>query len=220
MPPKPATDFDAAQVAYDLVKKAAADLVAEYDQVCDDIAKVKNDLQRLPLAYLPFEDLKEGLVEIVDAIGTSYGDNQIRATVTNYAIGGARGGGGIIPGAELGKPLRYVDIEDVISGKNRALGLAPLLTSIRGEFDDRLMYFLVADLVKEKLRRVLDSVTPADFGYSKIRASDIGLPRAERRKAIADSESHLAALQARKAELENKLIDIGRPLPTAVKGQL
>jgi hypothetical protein len=216
-PQNPAPTFNEAKVAYDLVKKTGDDLRSEHEEVCSEIAKVEGEMQSLPIAYLPFDDLKEGVLDIIEESGARYAEGHIRSALSSFVTGGARGAGMTV--SDFGKPLHYQDLEKARSGEDTALGLAPLLSTARNHFDDRLLYFMFGEMVKDGLRKVLDRMTPAELGYNTIKAAEIGLPRAERQVAIAALQSRLTALQARKGELEEKLIEIGRPLPRAVKGR-
>lgn len=218
MPPQnPAPTFNEAKVAYDLVKKTADDLRSEHKDVCGEIAAIEGEIHSLPLAYMPVDDFKEGILDIIEESGARYGESHIRSALSSFATGNARGPA-MTPG-DLGKPLHYQDLEKARSGEDPSLGLAPLLSTVRNRFDDRLLYYMFGQMVKDGLRRVLDRMTPAELGYNKVTAAEIGLPRAERQVAIAALQSRLTALQSRKVELEEKLIEIGSPLPLAVKGQ-
>ena len=120
--------------------------------------------------------------------------------------------------SNLGKPLRYCDLEVAISNADGAAGRAQLLTARNSEFDDQLLYFLLADTLREKLREVMEAMPDSDFGYTKIAPDQIGSPRRERHLAINDLRVERASLQQQKAKIEQQLLEIGFPVPRQDKG--
>ena len=103
-------------------------------------------------------------------------------------------------------------IESAISNRDVSLGRAQLLSTDKEVFDDQVLYFLCADLVRDGLRKIMADMTPAEFGYNAIHPSKIGSARSERRAFIADFDHRLGDLLMKKAELEEKLCAIGSPV--------
>lgn len=202
-------NFDQTIAAYEKVKQTAAALRAEYEEVCAGIAETEAELKVLPLAHLPLEDLKAGILEFIDASGERYAEETIRMAISRFATGGM---GGISTQYEQGKPLRYIDLERAISAADPAYGRAQLLTPEKNQFNDQVFYFFFSKLVREGLRKVMEDMTPAEFGYDAIHRDKIGTNRFERRAAILALENRLAELRERKAELAQKLRAIGFPV--------
>lgn len=211
------TQFETTLSAFEQVKLAVSALKAEHVFVSGEISAVSAELAALPLAYLPLEELKTGILDFIDASGERYAEKNVRAAIASFATGGMRGFGDDVV-QQLGKPLRYADLEKAIAGTDSSLGRAQLLTPDKSSFDDQVFYFFISKLVREGMRKLMDGMTPAEFGYSAIHPDKIGSTRFERRAAIATLESRLGELKNRKAEIEEKLMAIGSPVPVIAKG--
>jgi hypothetical protein len=211
----PPADFDEAAAAHAKVRATVDALRAEYDAACLDIDATEKELAALPLLTVPFDDMKTAVLDFVETSGKRYADDKIRMSVARFVTGEA---GGSSRNADLfGKPLCYCDIEGAISGLDGAMSWAQLFTTTRGEYDDRILYFCFADLVKAALAKVMDEMTPEEFGYGKIHPSKIGTPRAERRAMIESLQSRLEALRAKRGELAGKLGALGHPVAPIIK---
>lgn len=206
-----------ARAAYELVRNTADALHGQYDQVVADLNAVEKNINVLPRAYLPLEDFKAGIIEFVEASGDRYGTETIRELITTFATGSMRSMEGTDIIAQLGKPLRYCDLEDAISNADGRAGRAQLLTSGGNGFDDRLMYFLFTAILREKLQEVMDAMPSAAFGYEKIQPDDIGSPRNERRQTLANLRIERVVLQQQKAEISRNLREIGFPIHSQKK---
>lgn len=180
------TTLDEARTAYELVRKTAEALRVQHAQVVDALTAVEGKLKSLPLDYLPLEDLKAGIADFIEASGQRYGQQTLRELIASFATGGQRSLENVDLVSQLGKPLRYCDLEDAISNADGKSGRAQLLTSWRNGFNDQLLYFLFADILRDKLREVMDAMPAADFGYTRITPDKIGSPRPERRQAITN----------------------------------
>ena len=87
MPPQNIADVRA---AYELLRKTADDLRQEHSQVTASLAAVQEELKALPLAYLPPEDLKAGIFELIEACGHRYSAS-VRESIAAFATGNMRG---------------------------------------------------------------------------------------------------------------------------------
>lgn len=199
-------NFTESQAAYAKVRETINALQVDYKQVCGDIAAAETELAVLPLAPVPVDDLKAGILEFIEASGRRYGDNIARGAIASFATGGMLGLSA--EKGRYGKPLRFQDIEGAISGSNPATSWAQLL-STGMQYNDQLLYCFVADLVKEGLRRIMADMTPGELGYDTIHPGKIGTDRATRRAAIAALEARLAELLSRKDDLAEKLRALG-----------
>ena len=116
-------EIKSAEDAYQRVEAARAELRAEYDQVCAEIDKLQAELDELPLAVLPFDDLKASITEFIRSSGMRYAEQYLKTAVTNFATGGAKG---MSPGPLNGRPLRFCDVEKIVSGEYSAYSRAQL----------------------------------------------------------------------------------------------
>lgn len=203
-------NFAAAQHSYAKVQETAAVLRAEYDQVCAEIVSTETELKELPLAYVPVEDLKAGILEFIEASGGRYGATSVRAAISNFAKGYMRG----LDADQdaFGKPLRFNDIEGAISGAHASMGWAQILHPDKSQFNDQVLYCFIADLVKEGLRRIMKDMTPEEFGYERIPPGMVGTDRATRRAEIEERRQRLADLIGRRDDLRRKLSALGFPV--------
>lgn len=206
-------DFDQTVTAYAQVRQAAEHLRTVYNAVCERIDKVTAELEVLPLAPVPFDDLKAGILEFITASGQRYAGNHVRGALRSFATNQL---GGVDNKIELmGKPLRFIDLERAISGEAPAYGWAQVCHPDKRMLNDQVFYCFFAELVKEGLARVMESMDPAEFGYDQIHPDKVGTPRAERLAALAALETELQELQERKQDLRSKLAAIGfAPTPT------
>lgn len=207
--------FDAAVAAFEQVKQIVSALKAEHCAVIDEISDAEERLRTLPLAYLPIDDVKAGILEFVESAGERYAEREIRSTIKEFATGSWRN---VSATDLLGKPLRYADLEGAIYNTNPLMGRAQLLTPQKSAFDDQVLYFIFAPIVREALQKIMDKMTPEEFGYNTIHPDKIGSPRAERREAIDALNKRIDELQRRKSEIEAKLHSIGSPIAPQWKG--
>lgn len=202
-----AKQYDEVEQAYEKVRAAAAELQAEHRSVCAEIDQVEQDLKVLPLAPVPFEDMKAGILEFVEASGAQYAEKRVKAAIAAFAIGHGAGFGN--PPDLLGKPLRYCDLDGAITGEHAAMGWAQLCGVDRSSHTDQVFYYFFSELIKSGLSRVMESMTPDDFGYNTIHPDKIGTDRATRRAAIEGLTARLKTLQERKADIADKLRRLG-----------
>jgi hypothetical protein len=215
-------NFDEVAAAYDQVKKTAAALMDDYEQVCGDIDAAAAELRALPLAPVPFEDMKEAILDFVDASGERYAES-VRDTVSKFANGkmafdAVSHNSGKVRYEDIGKVIGFDVLDGSISGEEAGLCRAQLLnpTTI---FDNRVLYYFCGALVREGLRKVMEKMRPEDFGYDRIPPEKIGTPRRERRAAIAALQERLDKLRSRQADLAGKLAKLGFPVPRIAKSK-
>jgi hypothetical protein len=215
MPPQNIADVRA---AYELLRKTADDLRQEHSQVTASLAAVQEELKALPLAYLPPEDLKAGIFELIEACGQRYSAS-VRESIAAFATGNMRGAESSCVVSEWGKPLRFCDLEAAIEGTDPTLGRAQFLTRGQAKFDDQMVYLFFGDLIREGLKNIMAAMPAAELGYDKIHPGKIGTTRQERRQALAELNVQAVNLQQRKADLERDLREIGFPVRTDPKGK-
>ena len=209
-------NFDEVAAAYAQVKQTADTLIADYKQTCSDIEAAEAEMRALPLAPVPFEDMKEAILEFVDSSGERYAADYVRRAITQFATGLQSGGG---HNETLGKPLTFARIEGAVNGADGALGRGQLLDPEKNMTNDQVLYYFCHDLVCAGLRKIMDQMEPAEFGYDKIHPDKIGSPRIERRAAIALLQERLGELRSLKADLAGKLAKLGFPVPLIAKSK-
>lgn len=210
----PIESFDEISAAHAKVKATISALRTDHDGVCDEIAKVEAELRALPMAPVPVEDLKTAILEFIDASGQRY-QKKVRQTITSFATGMM--GAGQDVGHIIKQPLRFMDIEAAIANRNSSSGRAQLVNGSGDGFDDGALYCLFGDMVKAGLRRIMDDMTPEEFGYGTIRANEIGSGIADRRKAIEATAAYLTELKARRNDIAAKLRVLGYTITPTLK---
>ncbi len=214
-------NFDEVASAYEQVKKTGDALKADYVRTCNEIVAAETELEALPLAPVPFEDMKAAILDFVDASGERHAE-KLRTFIADFAngrtgYGGGAGGVGMVDLHDVGKPMNFAIIQGAILGNGSAASDARILTGGIAGLVDRAFYYFCAQMVREGLQKTMDRMTPEEFGYDKIRPADVGTPRRERVVAIAALEARLAELRSRKAGLEGKILRLGFAIPPTAK---
>jgi len=214
-------NFDEVASAYEQVKKTGDSLKADYEQTRKEIEAAETELEALPLAPVPFEDMKAAILDFVDASGERHAE-KLRTFIADFAngrtgYGGGAGGELMVDMHDVGKPMRFAILQGAILGNQSAASNARILTGGIAGLVDRALYYFCAQLIREGLQKTMDRMTPEEFGYNKIRAADVGTPRHERVAAIAALEERLVELRSRKADLAGKLLTLGFEIPPTAK---
>lgn len=195
-------NFDLTATAFEQVKKAVQKLKDEYQSVCDQITVKKEELRLAPLAYIPLDDLKAGILDFVAKSGERYGQEKIKSAIASFATNGMVSS--TFDMAQVGKPMRFCDIEHGISS-----GWDQLLTPEKYQFNDQVFYCFFAQIVQQGLSALMDDMPPEAFGYGKIDPSKIGSSRAQRHIEIQELEKEMSALTSKRDELSSKLTALG-----------
>lgn len=198
--------FDAAASAYQTVRATVDGLKVEYSQVCIQIAETQSTLDAAPLLRVPLADLKEGVLDFIDACGERYATEHIIGAIINFA---RNNNSGTAVDRELAnKPLRFCDLERAVNAGSYDYS-TQLATPSKHMFDDRALYFLCTSMVKERVADLMSRMSPEEFGYSAIHPDQVGSDRATRRTEIDALNVTLDALKARRTDLGEKLVTLG-----------
>lgn len=108
----------------------------------------------------------------------------------------------------LGAPLPYNIFNHAIDENAGAASSAPLVIPRDSYYASWSMYYYFGDMVKAGLAKVLDTMTPEDFGYHKLHREKIGPDLATRKQLIEQLEARLNELRGRKATLTARLYQI------------
>lgn len=203
-------DFNEAADAYRKVRETVAELKQEHAQVSTQIEEAEAELKVLPLAPLPFEDLKEAILEYIDASGERYAERHVKPALIELATSCA---GGLEPAVHsMGKPISFAEIDGAIAGSNASLSHVHLAHKGQPSFNDLALNYFVGQLVREGLRKLMDRMSPEDFGYDKIHPDKVGSGRRERRVSIAALTDRIAMLKVHKGDLAIRLAQLGAPV--------
>lgn len=190
--------------ALESVKAGKQALKIEYDVICEEITKAQNELDWLQTSYLPLQDLKEGIIQLLCASGQKYGMSSIRPGIKDLATNAKFGAG--FPVEEYGKPMTYANIEKAINGDWGQFALCQIFTPDKSIFfDDRAFLGLLFKTIEPVVRNIMEKMSPQEFGYTKIKESEIGPGLEERRHMIADIAAKLLDLDNKKLSVSNKI---------------
>jgi hypothetical protein len=192
--------------AFEEVKQAIQALRDEYDSVRQDIAATQARLAVLPNQYLPLDDLKAAILDYVDQRGSAYAEESVRSRLSDFATHGMSGLSGAVEA--MGLPLNYQEISRAMAGQGGPYW-AQLLTSGDDGIKDASFYYFFGDLVKAGLAKILDVMSPSEFGYNRISPDQIGSDRATRETELATLTATLAAQEAHREEVVAKLAELG-----------
>lgn len=204
-------NFDDTAAAYEKVTSAITQLRLEYGSVCADIVTTEEALKAAQLAYLPFDDLKAGILDFIDASGMRYAEERIRSAISDFARN--RLSSNQNNAALTDKPMRFCDLERCIAGHDGAGGWAQILTPEKNMFNDQVLYYFAAKLVKDGLSKLMADMPAVAFGYDRISEVEIGSDRVTRRKNIASMNTKLSDLREQRQALEAKLETLGVKAP-------
>jgi hypothetical protein len=193
--------FDDAISAYENIKLLKQTLKSENEAIELEIAKAKEELEWLQKAYLPLQDLKDGIMEILARGAESYEMESIRPGITGLAVNAAWGS----KSEQFGSPLRYETLESSLSGKLGDFTACQIFTPQKSQFDDRVFLSLLFKTIEPTLREIMERMAPEEFGYSGIPKSEIGPGLKERREMIQVIKEKMQELALKKGANVQKL---------------
>lgn len=187
--------------AYESVKLTKQVLKTENETIDAEIAKAKEELDWLESSYLPLEDLKEGIVEILLCGAKDYEIGTIQRGLANLATNTAWS----LQLAEYGKPLKFQTVEKTLSGKLGNFTACQIFTPEKSQIDDRVFLALLFKTIEPTIRRIMEEMTPEQFGYAGISPSEIGPGLKERREMIQSIKARIQELEHKKGVNAQKI---------------
>lgn len=209
--------FQDAIAAFEHVEKAVAAFKAEHANVVSMIAETESELAAVHRRYLPVEDLKNGILDLVEDAGKRYAQT-LRQAAIDFATGKVRDHWGPGELERTGLPLRYDDFLFACDNPTKKLGRAEIMQGA-GPLSSHALYFFFSKTILDTMSGILDGITPEELGYGRLKPEDIGSNRSERRLYIDELGRRLTGLRERKAEIEQKLHSIGVPLSVDAKAK-
>lgn len=198
---KNGNQFDDAVSALENIKILKQTLKTENEAIELKISKAKEELAWLQKAYLPLQDLKDGIMEILARGAESYEMASIRPGITALAVNAAW----TSKNEQFGSPLRYETLEDALSGKLGDYPACQVFTPQKAQFDDRVFLSLLFKTIEPTLREIMEKMTPEEFGYGGISPSEIGPGLKERRGMIQAIKEKIQELELKKGANAQKL---------------
>lgn len=185
--------------ALEQIQSARNGLRNEIETIAAELARLEEENRTLPSQTASFSEVKQGILDLVEAAGARYAQTRIRQTVVDFAKGAYR------DMAELdryGEPLTLGEIEAAINGEIFPMANTRFLSGAAGQADDLILYAVLSGGVRETLAGVLDQITPAELGIDDSAAV---MTRAEMKERMAANRAEIDRLGARKAQLESEL---------------
>jgi len=200
--------FQDAVSAYESVRAAKQELKEESKLICEEIAKAQDELAGLQTSYLPVQDLKEGIIQLLCCSGENFEMNSIRPAISALATNGKWGLG--FPMEEYGKPINYKNMESAIAGNLPQFAACQIFTPDKSTyFDDRVFLGLLFKAIEPTIRNIMEKMQPEEFGYDHINPSEIGPGLEERRQMIQAIKAKIQALEEKKGAIAGKLSALG-----------
>lgn len=185
--------------ALEKVQSARNGLRNEIETIAAELARLEEENRTLPSQTASFSEIKQGILDLVEASGARYAKTHIRPTIIDFAKGAYR------DLAELdryGEPLTLGELDAAVNGEIFPMANTRFLSGGTGQADDLILYAVLSGAVRETMSRMLDQLTPADLGLDDSAAV---MTRAEMRDRMAANRAEIAHLSARKAQLESEL---------------
>lgn len=193
--------------ALEHVKSAHATIKGEIEQIDQAITQLESENASLPKLQASIEEIKQGVLELIDKSGERYAQEKIKAAVIDFGIGNMSS---YRLGRVFGQPLTLGELDGAINGTVWPEARAQFITQMNsGAFDDLGLYAVCADAVKATLAKVMETITPADFGFGTITKDKIGPTRAEMHMRIARNNQEIERLKERKSFLKDELNKFG-----------
>lgn len=194
-------------IAFETVKNAVSSIKKQYRTLRAEISELEEKQRSLPLAPVPFSDMKAAILDLIESSGNIHADEVVKGAISTFATGGNT----TAHIENRGQPLSFKNIELATSGQNNYLSRHRFVT---GELPpdaiaNMAFYCFFADLIKQRLAAVMETMTEADFGYRTIHPDKVGTDRATRRAEIALVKTQLAEKYIIKKQLEDKLQQLG-----------
>lgn len=198
---KTENEFENVVSAYESVKLLKQTLKSENEAIDAEIAEAKKELDWLQTSYLPLDDLKESIIEILSRGSEDYESEAIRpglaALATNTLWGSML--------EEFGNPLKFKTIENALAGRLGIFSACQIFTPSKSQLDDRVFLALLFKTIEPVIRSIMEKMTPEEFGYGSVRESEIGPGLKERREMIQSIKAKMQDLEHKKGANVQKL---------------
>lgn len=196
--------------AFQQVQQAVNNLRTEYTELTNRIEIISAEIKALPNKTVPFEDLKAGILDLVDAAGARYAESHIKPALEMLATGHEIGSR-VYGGDSIGKPVTYMQLMDAIDGKLFPMAFAGVAQPHEQDMriNNGAFHFFFGEQIKAGLKKVMDAMEPADFGYAKIHPDKVGTDREARKAEIDEKEAELEYLHQRRGEISEQLKQLG-----------
>lgn len=194
-------------IAFETVKNAVSSIKQEYRTLRAEISILEERQRQLPFAPVPLADMKAAILDLIDSSGNIHADEVVKGAISTFATGGNTAGNI----ENRGQPLSFKNIEMATSGQNNYLSRHRFVTGEQAPeaIANMAFYCFFADLIKQRLASVMQTMSEADFGYHTIHPDKVGTDRVTRRAEIVLIKTQLAEKYATKKQLEAKLAQLG-----------
>jgi hypothetical protein len=188
------------------VKSAHAGLKKDLELTNNEIKRLENENAALPQLTASFEDIKQGILDLIDEAGERYLQGTIKAQLITFATGGLSG---MRLREKPQSPLTLGELDGAVNGTLWPEARAQLITPMKGQFDDLALYAVFGDALKANLTKALETLTPTDFGFGFVRQDQIGPTRSEMNARIAENNQEITRLKAHRASIQQELSKFG-----------
>lgn len=187
--------------ALEAIQNARANIRNDIESITSDITRLEQENRDLPKHKASFEEIKKGVLELVETAGARYASTYIKASIIDFAKGAYRD---MADAGKYGQTLTLGELDGAIKGEIFPMGNTRFLSRGAGGVDDLMLYAVFSGAVQETLSRMIDLLSPADMGLPDT-PSEPAMTRADMTERIAANREEIERLKARKAALEGEL---------------
>lgn len=155
----------------------------------------------------PFDDLKQGMIDIVENLGKCYARKHFKSEIIHHATGRALYDGD--PEKMAGLPMTLGRLVDAVEKEGSMESYMFFLRPNANVRIDLLLYAIHFDVIKAIMEETLAEITPQDLGYSRIRKDEIGPTREGMRALIAQKQAEIESLKERRSVVITMLSQLG-----------
>ncbi len=190
------------EAALEEIRGAREKIFEEINRNKAEIDRLQNENAELPKLIAPFEEIKKGVLSLVDAAGERWAKDKIRSAIINFATGAY-----CDPGLqhEYGKPLRLNELDGAINGTMWPAARMQFLSPSTNSMDDMIFYAVFPEAVKVALSKVMETITPEEFGMGHLSQTRIGPTLSEMHERISKNNEEIERLKNRNSALNQEL---------------
>lgn len=192
-------DIEASLAAREQVKQAIAKLRENLKDNAHKIASTESAIRRLEHGHPPLDDLKAAILDHVVAWAEVKAKREVEEAVCELGVKREHG---------RDKPLTYRDALKMLpASDSREPNNLNALNKVL--FGEKALYYYCRELVRPKLKELLDGLGPQHFSYMNVDSTLVGPGWSEREEQLTKLGKELEELQKQKNDIVDHLVSLG-----------